>query len=140
MGPLLREWVIKAKIPLRSVTKHSRVCGRHFVGGSKSSALDVPVLFPWTPPSRKPPLARSCPAVSATQSPIARSSSDTLALPVMPPVQPEITLPVTPPADQPEMTLTETVEHDHTYSLPPTCTQISKLTGADHEVLAVKSP
>ena len=42
------EQLIKAGVPVDGITCHSRVCGIHFVGGSKShnDKDDIPTLFP----------------------------------------------------------------------------------------------
>ena len=44
-----KKWMgqlVKAGVPVDSITCHSRVCGIHFVGGSKSHKDDIPTLFP----------------------------------------------------------------------------------------------
>ena len=52
---LLKKWLIKIRRENTPITKHSRVCNKHFNGGKKQGKDDIPEVFAWTKPAQRPP-------------------------------------------------------------------------------------
>ena len=127
---ILREWIIKARLPQKLINRHSRVCSAHFLGGKRSEKYDVPQIFPWTK-SRKQPPSRIFPTFSH----FPESSSCSPSLPSTPcshSFAPPRLLPSSPtptscplstslsnsPAAILECASMDTVKHDHSYCKP----------------------
>ena len=107
-APVLRLWVLKARIPERLVNKASRVCSVHFIGGKRRHLFDVPELFPWTPAKRKVPPSRVIPlpcTMAQPPSPLVSPSLPTSSLSSLP----------TPSLSPPLFLSPTTINHDHTH-------------------------
>ena len=55
---LINWWLIKMHLSIESVSEHSRICSKHFIGGKRHGKGN---LFPWNSKKRKPPTERCLP-------------------------------------------------------------------------------
>ena len=121
---VLRQWIIKAKIPQRLINKNSRVCSSHFKRGKRNSLSDIPEIFPWST-LRKPPAIRKTPPRSCKPpcfhipSPVDKSPSPTPPISNFFPSTPACHLSsfTNHPPSMQQLQMAETIKHDHTYCI-----------------------
>ena len=145
---VLRQWIIKARLPDKLLNKTSRICSVHFLGGKRKHLSDVPEVFPWTQPVRKPPPQKFQPTPShvrpslspphipplcptAISPPLLLSSRSAISPPLSfspPPLSPASPCSTSPSALSAPLVSEDkvrNVNHDHTYSVPTTQSQSS---------------